>query len=180
MAKKNLLVTLADKNYLDAAKQLFSSVYFNSGWDGDYMLLSYDIPEKELQWFRDRGIIVRKGKSYNYNKKNLSKKFLIYCMKFDIFSLEFKKWKNIVFLDSDIIVKGSLEKLAEVKGFWAVEDYTDKMKNIFKHFKNNKKLFSNIKKQFDLNDSCFNSGVLAYDTDVIKQDSFEKMNKQGI
>ena len=63
--KKNLLVTLADKNYLDAAKQLFSSVYFNSGWNGDYMLLSYDIPKKELQWFRDRGIIVRKRKSYN-------------------------------------------------------------------------------------------------------------------
>ena len=32
--KKNLLVTLADNNYIDQAKQVFSSVYFNAGWSG--------------------------------------------------------------------------------------------------------------------------------------------------
>ena len=46
--KKNLLVTLADENYIDRAKQLFSSVYFNAGWKGDYMLLAHEIPEEKL------------------------------------------------------------------------------------------------------------------------------------
>lgn len=50
--KKNLIVTLADKNYIDQAKQLFSSVYFNAGWNGDYMLLAHEISESELRWFK--------------------------------------------------------------------------------------------------------------------------------
>jgi len=39
--KKSVLVTLADENYIYQAKQLFSSVYFNVGWRGDYMLLAH-------------------------------------------------------------------------------------------------------------------------------------------
>ena len=61
--KKNLLVTLADENYIEQAKQLFSSVYHNSGWKGDYMLLSHEIPESKLKWFRDKGILVKKCES---------------------------------------------------------------------------------------------------------------------
>jgi hypothetical protein len=56
--KDSVIVTLADKNYVDQAKQLFSSVYWNAGWKGDYLLLSSGIPEEELKWFRNKGIIV--------------------------------------------------------------------------------------------------------------------------
>jgi hypothetical protein len=42
MIGKKLLVTLADEKYIDQAKQLFSSAYWNGGWDGDFMLLSYE------------------------------------------------------------------------------------------------------------------------------------------
>ena len=55
-----VLVTLADKNYIDQAKQLFSSVYWNAGWKGDYMLLAHEVPEKDLNWFREKGILVKK------------------------------------------------------------------------------------------------------------------------
>lgn len=44
--KWTLLVTLADSSYLDQATQLFSSVYHNAGWRGDYMLLAHEIPER--------------------------------------------------------------------------------------------------------------------------------------
>jgi hypothetical protein len=50
MGRDSLIVTIADIKYLDAAKQLFSSIYWNAGWKGDYMLLSLGIPEKELGW----------------------------------------------------------------------------------------------------------------------------------
>ena len=52
--KKNLLVTLTEKNYIPQAKQLFSSVYWNAGWKGDYMLLAHGIPEKELKWLEKK------------------------------------------------------------------------------------------------------------------------------
>ena len=57
---KHLLVAIADKGYIDQVKQLFSSVYFNAGWKGDYMLMAYEIPENDLEWFRKKGILVRK------------------------------------------------------------------------------------------------------------------------
>jgi len=47
--KKHLLVTLANENYINQAKQLFSSAYFNGGWDGDYLLLAHEIPENKLK-----------------------------------------------------------------------------------------------------------------------------------
>ena len=65
--KGNLLVTLADETYIDQAKQLFSSVYWNARWKGDYMLLSHNIPNEKLNWFKNKGILIKKCKSI-YNK----------------------------------------------------------------------------------------------------------------
>ncbi|HZL42655.1 MAG TPA: hypothetical protein VFD66_05190, partial [Verrucomicrobiae bacterium] len=55
-------MTLADRNFLPQAKQLFSSVYWNAGWAGDYMLLAHEVPEDQLQWFQDKGILIRNVK----------------------------------------------------------------------------------------------------------------------
>ena len=70
---KNLFVTLADKNYLDQIKQLFSSIYFNAGWNGDCMLLSHEIADSDLEWFQSRGILVKKCV---YTGNNLNQKYL--------------------------------------------------------------------------------------------------------
>ena len=70
--KKDLLVTLADSNYVDQAKQLFSSVYWNAGWRGDYMLLAYNIAERDLKWFRDKGILVKECKAVLTDSANKS------------------------------------------------------------------------------------------------------------
>ena len=111
--KKNLLVTLADKNYVKQAKQLFSGVYFNAGWKGDYMLLSHNIPEKELKWFRKKGILIKKCKPVIKFKKVRYSETVV--SKFYLFTTEFKKWRNIVYLDGDIIVNASLDRLTKVK-----------------------------------------------------------------
>ncbi len=158
-AKKALLVTLSDKNYVEQAKQLFSGVYWNSGWKGDYMLLAHNIPEKELKWFRKKGILIRKCKPLK--KHRLS----VRLDKFYLFTPEFKKWDNIVFLDADIIVRDSLDKLAEVRGFCAVPDAWD-----------NQISDQAIKPIDGYNGTAFNSGVMAFSTDIIKRDTFSKLN----
>ena len=66
--KKKLLVTLADKDYINQAKQLFSSVYWNTGWKGNYLLPANEIPEKKLKWFRDEGILIKKCKPLSNSK----------------------------------------------------------------------------------------------------------------
>ncbi len=174
MNKNNLLVTLADKNYIKQAKQLFSSVYHNTGWKGDYMLLSHQIPEKGLSWFKDKGILIKRCQPLPCLKDWQNKEYPS-CVfdKFYLFQKEFKKWDKIVFLDADIIVRASLEKLTEVKGLSSVCIKNKKLKSFFKNL--NKKEASLLKKRYNLNKPAFNSGVMAFNTNIIRKDSFNKL-----
>jgi lipopolysaccharide biosynthesis glycosyltransferase len=156
--ERKLLLTLADRNYLDQAKQLFSSVYFNAGWKWDYMLLSYQVPAEELRWFKDRGILIKEceeivdGPMEGYPPVVFSKCFM--------FTPEFKQWTHIVYLDADIIVRASLDNLANVRGFSAVEDAVD--------------LQGQARDGgVSLTGRAFCSGVMAFNTKIIKNNTFE-------
>jgi lipopolysaccharide biosynthesis glycosyltransferase len=176
--KKNLLVTLANKNYVKQAKALFSSAYFNAGWKGDYMLLSHEIPEKELKWFRKKGILVKKCKP-------LAKGY--YCKmhpclldKFYLFTPEFKKWKTIIYLDSDIIVNASLDNLTTLEGFWAVSDsltysINDNISKQIKKTKTDK--INTLRKLYNLKEVSFNAGVFVLGTKIIQKSDFNNLKK---
>ncbi len=170
--KPNLLVTLANKNYIDQAKQLFSSVYFNAGWQGDYMLLSHEIPEEDLVWFRKKGILVKHCTSIK--SVALPENFPIaHVSKFYLFTPEFKKWDNIVFLDADIIVRYSLEALTKISGFYATPDWIENhlLKNQFHFASLQDAPYQKFKKTFNENALVFNSGVMAFSTNIITEDS---------
>jgi lipopolysaccharide biosynthesis glycosyltransferase len=180
--KKDLLVTLADGNYIDQARQLFSSVYWNAAWKGDYMLLAYNIPQKDLRWFRDKGILVRECEPIlTESETRIGHAPLTTLSKFYLFTPEFKKWKNVVFLDGDIIVRGSLDSLAEVKGFAAVRILNISRTLLKGQFQDrnrrNKYLFKELKSKCDLNQPAFNSGVMAYSTDIISEDEFHNIKQ---
>lgn len=168
--KQNLLITLADINYIQQAKQLFSSVYWNAGWKGDYMLLAHKIPEQELKWFRDKGILIKECMPLNdtvvgrnYNPVVLDKLY--------IFSTEFKKWSNVIFIDSDIIVRGPLDRLLKIKGFGAI-DSTLKLADQFSSKINQ---HSEIEKKVNLNKKSFNAGVMAFSTNIIQEFTLKKL-----
>jgi lipopolysaccharide biosynthesis glycosyltransferase len=172
--KRNLLVTLADKNYVQQAKQLFSSVYWNAGWEGDYMLLSHEIPEKELEWFSDKGILIKRcGPLYDkkIGKNNYPP---VVLDKFYLFTPEFRKWKNIVFLDGDIIVRASLDALSIVKGFASPNIMGDKLE-LFFHKDSDPVNYQTLKEKYKLRLPAFNSGVMAFSTKVITNDSFNNL-----
>jgi len=170
--KRNLLVTLADRNYVQQAKQLFSSVYWNAGWKGDYMLLSHEIPEKELKWFRDRGILVKKCRPL-YDKF-LGRFTPALLDKFYLFNPEFKKWGNIIYFDADIIVRTSLDKLTKIRGFGAIPDMAimglsnelakDKQEEL-------------ISEGYNLSKRYFNAGVFVFNTSIIKENTFLELKR---
>ena len=170
--KRNLLVTLADKEYIQQAKQLFSSIYWNAGWKGDYMLFSHEIPEEELKWFRNKGILIKECAPLN--RKNMTYFYApVVLDKFYLFTEEFKKWEKIVFLDSDIIVKGSLERLTKVKIMGAVQDVN--INNLYSQF------FDPVMNQigdktYNLNLPAFNSGVFSFNTKIITPNTFDELN----
>jgi len=176
--KKNLLVTLADKNYIEQAKQLFSSVYWNAGWKGDYMLLAYKIPEKQLGWFRKKGILIKKC---NLSSDHMIKRWpSVVLSKFYLFTPEFKKWKTVLYLDVDIIVRASLDELTKIKDFTATKGHK-RLLNIclkpmfIKLEKRDISKLHELKREYDLNAGAFNSGVMAFSTDIIKKDMFKKL-----
>jgi len=181
--KKDLIVTLADKNYIDQAKQLFSSIYWNSGWKGDYMLLVHgDVPKKDLDWFKKKGILIKLCKPLFHESEikgrpfNKRKWFIILTTKFYLFTPYFKKWKNIVYLDTDIIVKAPLDDLTKINGFAAVRAFP-----LFKFqfLKNRKKnlLFEERKKIYNLITKTFNAGFFVFNTNLITQETFNKLKE---
>jgi lipopolysaccharide biosynthesis glycosyltransferase len=168
--KENLLVTLADASFVEQAKQLFSSVYWNAGWDGDYMLLAHEIHEDDLTWFTDKGILIRKCEVLDLktSKKNFK---TVYLAKLHLFTPEFKKWKHIIFLDADMIVTGSLDRLKNIKGFGAA---TSTIK-LSRQFTPEAAAIKEIKKRYHLRRRSFNTGIIAFSTDVISHNMMEEI-----
>ncbi|MCE5212403.1 MAG: hypothetical protein LLG40_12705 [Deltaproteobacteria bacterium] len=178
--KKNILVTLADRNYIKQAQQLFSSVYWNAGWKGDYMLLAYDIPENDLMWFRDKGILVRECEPIlTESETRIGHAPLTTLSKFYLFTPEFRKWKNIVFLDGDIIVRGALDTLADTKGFAAARILNMLRTSLKGQFqdrnRSNKRLFKELESKCNLRRPAFNSGVMVFNTDIISENDFQNL-----
>jgi lipopolysaccharide biosynthesis glycosyltransferase len=165
--KRNLLVTLADNNYVRQARQLFSSAYWNAGWKGDYMLLSHGIPDDELQWFREKGILIRECEPLSTGKVGENYAPVVFD-KFYLFTEEFRRWEHVIFLDSDIIVKAPLDHLTEVKSFAAVQDFY--FKKLHTQFYDPNNCF--FDKIYDFNAPAFNSGVMAFSTDIITPEIF--------
>jgi lipopolysaccharide biosynthesis glycosyltransferase len=169
MIKKSLLVTLADKNYLEYAKQVFAGAYFNAGWQGDYMLLAHDIPEIKLKWFRQKGILIKHCKPL-FKKKMMGLMPAVYSSKFCVFQTSFKKWSHIIYLDTDIIIRTSLKYLTEVKGFASVEStYSTRFKSEFKNYKD----ILNINPMA----KTFSAGFFVFNTDIIDQKTFNHLVK---
>ncbi len=170
--KRNLLATLADEAFIDQAKQLFSGAYFNAGWGGDYMLLAHEVPEEKLSWFRDKGILIKECNPLCEKKLWDSSLPVTTMDRFYLFTPEFKKWDNIVYLDADIIIRAPLEELTKVKGFAAVDNEHSGRKLLNQFSLKDKGLFNLLKSEYNLTRPAFNAGVMAFNTSIIDENTF--------
>lgn len=179
--KKHLLVSLADENYVDYVKQLFSSAYWKGGWDGDYMLLAYKVPEEKLKWFEDRGVIVKKIENMKARIHETSRWSEVVLGKFELFKEEFKKWDTVLFLDPDIIIRYDLSDLKSVKGFNAVSEFMPRnpIMNPESYLGSEEEvIIEEIKEKYGPKSvATFNTGVVVFNTNIIKEDYFSKLNE---
>lgn len=180
--KKNLLVTLADKNYLVHAKQLFSAAYFNAGWQGDYMVIVPDEDKNDpgLEWFQSKGILVNKLPSFYQGQVGGMEAIRI--IKFHLFTSEFKKWEHVIYVDVDTLIRASLDELIKVKGLAAVKELG--VLNLSSQFTSQKNIeektspiFRELRKEFNLKTSMFNTGILVINTNLINADTSNKLNQ---
>lgn len=173
--KKNLLVTLADESYLDAAKQVFSGAYFNAGWKGDYMLLAYKVPKEKLAWFRKKGILVKECEPL-VDENVFGRWFSTTLISLWLFTNEFKKWNKVIYIDGDTIIRASLDDLIKVKGFAAVSEKYSFKALFIKNLKNkSQKTYYTLKSKYNLNSLIFNAGLFVFDTDIINKDTFSDL-----
>lgn len=168
--KKNLIVTLASDNYLDKAKQLFASVYFNAGWQGDYLLLAHEVKSEKLNWFIEKGIRILKTKALD-NNTGPGNYPPVVLSKFYLFKEYFKKWDKIIFIDADVIVKASLDNLLNATSFSAPEVEHFKLKG---EFTSDKIIIKELglNRDYNLYSPALCSGVFAFDSNLIQADSF--------
>ncbi len=171
--KEHVLTTLADQNFIPQAKQLFSSAYWNGGWQGDFLLLAHEIPKEDLRWFREKGIIVFPCRALGEGIIGERQHPATVLSKFYLFTPFFKQWKTVVYLDADIIVKASLERLTETTGFLAPNATGLNFKKEFS--RKNRKLFKELRESYSLRGRAFNTGVFAFNTDFIQDNSFDEI-----
>jgi len=175
----NVLVSLADKNYVDPVKQLFSSVYHSAGWQGDYLLLCHELEDRDIQWFDDKGIITKVVEPvYDKDLEHFPSTIL---SKLYLFGTDFKRWERVTFLDGDITVKACIDRLMEPRGFCAVEDvHAIPLRKQFHrpgHFSDRdpREKLDGLKKKYDMERIAFNVGVFSFDTDIIGTGTFRKL-----
>lgn len=172
--KKSVLVALADRKYLTQAKQLFSTAYWNSGWSGDYLLLAYDTPADDLTWFLDNGIHVKHCPPQECGSSRTGDK--ITACKCLLFSEYFKQWENVVYLDVDIVTRGSLDGLIGLKGLAACRSLGQTLEDNLVDFANiPPDLADELRTNFNLNEGAFNSGVMAFPTSIIHPTMYEQL-----
>lgn len=177
---RNLLVTLADRNYLDQAKQMFSSAYWNAGWAGDYLLLAHQVPEPELRWFAQRGILTQDIRPLS--TRDFGGGDTVYSAtvtgKLGLFSAEFKKWETVIFIDADTIVRYPLDALTRVKGFAAVRDWLSSALlgvQATRPGGMGEGVGEDALAGYDPYATAFNTGVMAFKTDLIGKNTFEEL-----
>lgn len=163
-ANKPVLVTLVDEKYLEQAKQVFAAAHFNAGWQGDYLLLAHHIPESKLRWFREKRINIWHCQKF-LRGRNPAEINIIHYSKIFLLKKAIKKWRVAIFLDVDTIIRSSIDELLNVKGFAATKNYHVKFGWYFNH------RFPGL----NLNAPSFCSGIIAFNTEIIKDNSFAKM-----
>lgn len=179
--KDIVLVTLADKNYINPAKQLFSGAYFNAGWDGDCMILSHNAPNDDLRWFADRGILTKSQSVFTdselkylqsqFPNQQTFERFVIVADKALLFLSEFKKWRHILYLDADMMINFSFVGLRKTRHFASVEDLCLTVEDQFTA--NNRALRDEVGKNYNIKEKAFCSGLMVFNTEIIKEDTFE-------
>ncbi|MDD5068923.1 MAG: glycosyltransferase [Candidatus Pacebacteria bacterium] len=185
--KDSVLVTLADSSFLDQAKQLFGSAHHKGEWKGDFALIACDVPHEKLLWFREKGIFIH-ACPWPVLKKQDGGVFRLPAQfgKFHLFTNFFRQWKQIVFLDADIIVRASLEELSAGEGISASYDmenaplerqFFSPTFDAFKWDAVTENMLKDLKKNFDLSTPSFNSGVLSFPSSLVLPDTFARISE---
>ena len=177
-----LLATLADRNFVEPAKQLFASAFHHGAWPGDYLLLAHDLSKAETAWFSQRGISVHPCPALVEGTVGGLPPVL--TSKLHLFGPDFRSRPAIVYLDSDSIVQRPIGALSEVDGFASVVDWNPVLRLQMASRRELERRGAppqageharRLRSSYDLNAPAFCAGFFAFRPGALEADTFERL-----
>lgn len=177
--QQHVVVTHIDDRHIDLAKQLFSCMYHHADWQGDFLLLCHGVSDYHKKWFSDRHIIAR-DTPFLYQVNSCP---AFSASKLYIFSDYLKNWNKVIYLDPDMIVRASINKLLSVKTFGAVPELDQQplLDQLQLRTNSDWEILHTVEKKmhrhFNLASPSFNAGVLAFDTKILEGNLFNQLER---
>ncbi len=136
MNSKFLLATVCDSKDVDSAKQFFYAAVAYGQWPGSLMLLCKGLDLDVIDWFESRGILVRHCEPVIPDvmwakHREVTTVGPAAVLKYILFGTEFHEWDTVVYMDTDILIRGPIHKLSKLQGLYAVPD---ELSNVRQHF----------------------------------------------
>ncbi|TVQ78314.1 MAG: hypothetical protein EA358_05240 [Flavobacteriales bacterium] len=119
------LALVADESYLDYTKQVFVAARRQGCWSEDLLLIAHEISQDKLEWFIDQGVIVHHAQPIIFSKPQENKAAtwpLVVYAKLNLFHPEFSRWKKIIYLDTDVLIRKDIRGLLEFNHFAAARE----------------------------------------------------------
>lgn len=121
--QNHALALLADNNYLEYTKQMFYSARRYGNWRDELLLIAFEIPDDErLQWFRERNIKIEHISRNEFDFQNIPDDKAVFFAKLHLFKPRYNRYRKIIFLDTDMIIRKDINKLKEFNSFAAADD----------------------------------------------------------
>jgi lipopolysaccharide biosynthesis glycosyltransferase len=157
----NCVVLVTDINYINHIKYMIMQIRDVGKWQGDICVIMNNITDKSIiDDFKSRSIYI-----LNVNIKNN------YYSKYNIFSVYFKKWDNVLYFDADFVLRNDINKLVSQINSDTIflcdfeEIYLDQcIKDI-----------TMIKKYNLKKIKVFNSGCLLFSTTIVNKNTMREL-----
>lgn len=130
---------------------------------------------KEFPTIDTTNIIQYLDSKPNSDFERLRKKMIQYH-KFYIFDIYFKKWDKVLYIDSGMHIYNSLDRILNIEPaehlFAHSDSYPSYVNKLDSQFDKNNKYFNTLKNKYNLySDDYFQSGILLFNTNIIKKDT---------
>jgi len=191
MENNAAVVVLANKPYLKYFENIYNDIREVGKYKGDIVLLTnFDTNCKKIYKFIDKNVEIKRFNNITFSKKTnkhlnsiqygRNKNFSFQWHKFHLFDKYFKKWDYIFYLDINMKIRKSilpLLNLAKKDTLYAPYDaYPNLDWTLKSQFDLENIFFEKLYSNYDLeNPKYFQTGILFYDTNIIKNDTVQKL-----
>lgn len=161
---KNVIVSVADKSYINHVYSLFGNLRKLGNYTGDLALVyNGEIDPETYKYLHERNIKIL----------NVPECYCFFA-KFYVFYPFFKQWEKVLYLDCDIWVKNDINCIFEQEGNILIDQEEFKISQYFTNSDNY--LYQELQSWFkEFNNLGYNTSAMLINSKIICEDSTSKL-----